>query len=254
MRCSVKGCRRNSRTDRISFYRFPTTSSLRSEWIKFCGDDNLNLTVNSRVCGDHFDVRTSRRFNNLGQQIRSRNAIPTIKVIQHALPLYASPALFDHTYAEIFEEDAKPDDYLGDDEEAMEESSNECDLPDSLPVSIEHQSKPLSKKCCARNISLMNLWRRRAQHWKAEFLKLSKQFELPQKLSRIYNNDQIQVALGRVKKVRKWSDQTILRGLQTRFACGKGYDYLRQQNQPYPSTRTLLEHIQNVPFDTGMYV
>nr|XP_029725307.1 uncharacterized protein LOC115265180 [Aedes albopictus] len=269
MRCSVKGCRRNSRSDRVSFYRFPTDVSARKKWLQFCDNDSLDLTVNSRICADHFESQ-AYRTNQHGASKRLKNSIPTIKVCadptaepaldsaHRSTPLYSSPAVYDHTYADFAEQDDSQEVYFGDEEGACNDTENETDHLDDSPGSSKKQcseqcSIKSPKKCCARNERLLHMWRRRAQHWKSEFLKLNKQFEVPQKLKGIFNSDQIDVALGRVKKVKKWSEATILRGLKTKFACGKGYEYLRQQNQPYPSPRTLLEHVQGIPFDTGSY-
>lgn len=47
-------------------------------------------------------------------------------------------------------------------------------------------------------------------------------------------------------------DTALVEGLQTRFACGRGYDKVRQL--PYvapPSYTTLLEKIKSIHFDTG---
>lgn len=95
------------------------------------------------------------------------------------------------------------------------------------------------------------MWREKAKFWRKKFLLLNKQFEVPQTLRRTFNPDQIDMLLGRVRKVKQWSEPSLIRGLQTRFACGKGYEFLRKNNLPYPSTRTLLEHIQSIEFDSG---
>jgi hypothetical protein len=53
--------------------------------------------------------------------------------------------------------------------------------------------------------------------------------------------------------MQKFSDETIVESLQIKFACGNGYNFLRdKQGYPYPSTRTLLRRIENVKFDTGV--
>lgn len=60
------------------------------------------------------------------------------------------------------------------------------------------------------------------------------------------------IVLGKVKKVRKWSNESLVEGLQTRFACGSGYNKIRQL--PYvalPSYTCLLRKIESVHFDTG---
>lgn len=74
------------------------------------------------------------------------------------------------------------------------------------------------------------------------------------KLKTVYRKDQLNVVLGRVKRVKRWSNETVIEGLQTRFACGGGYERVREL--PYvalPSYRTLMNRIQPIHFDTGMF-
>jgi hypothetical protein len=53
--------------------------------------------------------------------------------------------------------------------------------------------------------------------------------------------------------LQKFTDETIVESLQMKFACGNGYNFLRdKQGYPYPSTRTLLRRIENVKFDAGV--
>ncbi|XP_067210069.1 uncharacterized protein [Linepithema humile] len=64
--------------------------------------------------------------------------------------------------------------------------------------------------------------------------------QLQLNLKRIFNDDQIQILLGRNSRDFKWSNNTILKALQLRFSCGSnGYNELLAQHMPLPSERTL---------------
>lgn len=91
--------------------------------------------------------------------------------------------------------------------------------------------------------------------WKKKYDTEKTNPSITDKLKKIYRKDQMDVVLGRVKRVKKWSNETVIEGLQTRFACGGGYDKVRKL--PYvalPSYRTLLDKIKPIHFDTGMFI
>lgn len=90
--------------------------------------------------------------------------------------------------------------------------------------------------------------------WKKKYNTEKAKPAVSDKLKQVFRKDQMDVVLGRVKRVRKWSNETVIEGLQTRFACGSGYEKVREL--PYvalPSYRTLLDRIKPIHFDTGMF-
>lgn len=94
-------------------------------------------------------------------------------------------------------------------------------------------------------------WKSNASYWKRKFTALRKD-TLVKKLKTVFRKDQMDLVLGNVKKVRKWSNESLVEGLQTRFACGRGYDKVRQL--PYvalPSYSCLMGKIKSLHFDTG---
>lgn len=95
-------------------------------------------------------------------------------------------------------------------------------------------------------------WKSSAFYRKRKYTALAKNPSVLKKLKTVYRKDQMNVVLRNVKKVRKWSNETLVEGLQTRFACGQDYDNVRKL--PYvalPSYSCLLRKIQSVHFDTG---
>lgn len=70
-------------------------------------------------------------------------------------------------------------------------------------------------------------------------------------IDKIFNEDQLQLLSGKIKKVKKWSDATIMDSLQMKFACQGGYDKLIAKGYPFPSTRTLLRRIEDIEFSPG---
>jgi hypothetical protein len=72
-------------------------------------------------------------------------------------------------------------------------------------------------------------------------------------LKKVFRQDQLHLLNPNVKRLQKFSDETIAESLQIKFACGNGYNFLRdKRGYPYPSTRTLLRRIENVKFDCGI--
>lgn len=52
-------------------------------------------------------------------------------------------------------------------------------------------------------------------------------------------------------RIGKWSNESIMEGLRTRFACGsKAYEIERRKRR-LPSSRTLCERLQSLRFDSG---
>ncbi|XP_051170423.1 uncharacterized protein LOC127287494 [Leptopilina boulardi] len=62
----------------VSFHKFPTRLELRQKWLKNMGfDENFELTLNTRLCGDHFDEKCFSKATNDQERIHSES-IPTI--------------------------------------------------------------------------------------------------------------------------------------------------------------------------------
>ena len=50
-----------------------------------------------------------------------------------------------------------------------------------------------------------------------------------------------------------WSEDTIRKALQLKFACGKtGYQLLIEQGHPVPCTQTLQRKMRNISFQSGI--
>ena len=76
---------------------------------------------------------------------------------------------------------------------------------------------------------------------------------LQENLKKIFNTDQIEAITTVTKKVSRWSEPTIKKGFQIRFATGiTGYNMMRNQGMPLPSNRTLSERLQHIKFKPGI--
>jgi len=72
-------------------------------------------------------------------------------------------------------------------------------------------------------------------------------------LKRIFTNDQIRALLTSSKRARHWSNDTIIKALRLKFACGeRGYEELIRQNIPLPNIRTLQMRLQGLEFSSGI--
>lgn len=76
---------------------------------------------------------------------------------------------------------------------------------------------------------------------------------LEKSLSRMYNQDQLHMMKKNLRRPRAWSDETILKSLKYKFACKKGgYNFIRNQGHPLPSTRVLRSRLQGIDFNPGI--
>lgn len=126
---------------------------------------------------------------------------------------------------------------------------------------FQHKLKLCIENSCAiktkvKTLSKRNFMLKRAL--KSEEAKYSKcQLEkksLMQSISRMFYPDQINIFIKNLKRTKKWSDETILRSLQTKFACGKrGYNFLRVNGFPLPSIRILQKRLQGINFNPGSW-
>lgn len=83
--------------------------------------------------------------------------------------------------------------------------------------------------------------------------KLSNTQSFPHYIKKIFNEDQIKLLAGEVKKVKQWSTKTVEDALAIKFACGKaGYLELKRRNFPLPSLSVLRERLQFLNFEPGI--
>lgn len=72
-------------------------------------------------------------------------------------------------------------------------------------------------------------------------------------LSKFLNQDQLE-ALTSAGKKRKWSQDSIIKGLKFRFCLGvKGYQFLLESKYPLPSYSTLNRKLTNFKIQTGLF-
>ena len=75
--------------------------------------------------------------------------------------------------------------------------------------------------------------------------KLSKELEELKSSLSIFNDDQWKALSSKSMRGYYWSDETVTKALQLRFACGSsGYDMLISQGFPLPNNRTLQRRMQ----------
>lgn len=82
-------------------------------------------------------------------------------------------------------------------------------------------------------------------------LKNSKNLE--DRISKIFNQDQMHILKNNLKRPKKWDDKTILKSLKLKFACRKrGYTNLINEGHPLPSLRILRKRLQGIDFNPGI--
>lgn len=68
------------------------------------------------------------------------------------------------------------------------------------------------------------------------------------------NDDQIQLLTTEMSKVRKWSNESIIEGLRTKFLCGLTAYEEERKKRFLPSGRTLREKLQGIRFEPGILI
>lgn len=64
------------------------------------------------------------------------------------------------------------------------------------------------------------------------------------RLKRIFTNDQIRALLTKSTRPRRWSNDTVIKALKLKFACGeRGYKEILRQGIPLPNIRTLQNRL-----------
>lgn len=67
-----------------------------------------------------------------------------------------------------------------------------------------------------------------------------------------WNDDQISALIRNSTRGMRWSNETIMKSLQIKFACKtSGYKILLKEGYPLPSERTLYRSIENLDFSSG---
>lgn len=146
-------------------------------------------------------------------------------------------------------------------------SCSECDLMKERCVELENVAKAekIERIRCVQEIRMLriqnSLFREKIARQNETLRKahslnsnlrtqISKLTEDPY---RVFEPDQMKMLQSSTGRVRNWSNTTIVRSLQKRFACGRtAYEKLRNDfRDPVPSIRTLQRKIENIRFLPG---
>lgn len=68
----------------------------------------------------------------------------------------------------------------------------------------------------------------------------------------LFDQEQINLLNGEKKKIR-WSPKALQKAIHTRYVCGSaGYEHLRSQGYPLPSSRHLAHSLSSLKYEPGM--
>lgn len=70
-------------------------------------------------------------------------------------------------------------------------------------------------------------------------------------IQKIVGQDQFSLMTTKVKRIGKWSNESLLEGLRTRFSCGRTAYEEERKKRRLPSSRTLSERLQGLKFEAG---
>jgi hypothetical protein len=81
----------------------------------------------------------------------------------------------------------------------------------------------------------------------------SHQMQLTARLEGVFGSDQLEHIRRGGMRGKAWSDSSVKKGLQLRFACGtSGYEVLLKMGLPFPSVRCLQYKVENINFLPGL--
>lgn len=66
------------------------------------------------------------------------------------------------------------------------------------------------------------------------------------------NKDQFRLMTENLKKIKRWSEPSIVEGLRCKFACGSTAYEIERKKRFLPSSRTLRERLQSLHFESGI--
>ncbi|XP_011874574.1 PREDICTED: THAP domain-containing protein 2-like [Vollenhovia emeryi] len=272
--CTAPGC---TNSDKKGFVMkiFPRDPTRRAQWAANVGREGWTPTDRSFLCEVHFSYDMWENKRTDGKRKLKGNAVPTI---------FGSEAKMIKSYHENIhasfndDVDCVTNDLSVQSEKAQnEKESNDCNDKDELQLeSAERKTYDSKLKNILRTIKkqkqiicgqariIKNQNVKLAKYKKCvlitrrdfKALKLKKQQNinsaLLSKLQEIFTNDQI-TALKNNRRVQKWTNETIMKALRLRFACGiTGYEELRRQKFPLPGLRTLRRKVENFKFKSGI--
>ncbi|KAG5264937.1 hypothetical protein AALO_G00259650 [Alosa alosa] len=276
--CAAYGCSvQPGRGKRLHY--FPREPTRRKLWEQRVRRKNWKANNFSLLCEDHFDETQYESHRADGLRKLKPNAIPTQFVFtkpktsrsrrppnRHITNSVALKDVMvsdgatkkvsqDHSYCSTSLDTAQPEIHRSEPsaDDGTEQGIPDCnpnsinvDLPSNNPtqwVCLPHASCPVMSceeklKALANKVLRLQqtLAKERREKWK--ILKQRKQLE--EKVSRVFNKDQLAKLCQSSTRGTKWSDDTIKKGLQLQLVCGvAGYELLLAQKQPLPSVRSL---------------
>ena len=281
--CCVPLCTSSSSSgSSVKLYNIPKDIHKRLQYANKIRRPNWVPSDHDKICEKHFDqhqfkIRFGKRLQPPYQRILKDTAIPTI--FPHLNLSNETRSNYDNAtkIRKNVESILKDHQYFGNTSEVQTNSSN-VDNPDVIKIqeaeielkSSDHElhlqaleNKDLKLKLQQKALENKDLKLQLQQQInKIEALEEQNRILKEEKANgflskdlfkKIFGDDQIQF-LKNKGKVRKWSDDTIKKGLRLRFAAGTtAYNDLIKEGYPLPSIRTLNERTEHIKLEPGSF-
>ena len=146
-------------------------------------------------------------------------------------------------------------DIISEDDDVTVDNGNANNAKDEGAISVDNNvTNPVFELREAALLRTISLLRSKVKEERKEKGKALRQVKfLKGKVTKVFNENQLDSLSRGTSRGMKWSNETIKKALQLRFACGStGYNLLLQQQQPLPSLRSLRRRIEFIRMEPGI--
>ena len=272
MVCVVWGCQTGSaryKGPKYTLYAFRTSPKMKQMWIDQINRKNFTPTPSSVVCGKHFaeDAYVPSMEGSRGRKRKNRKlkefAIPTLflRPSQMCNEISDLPSQVPETSAAVAIADHSYVSNDGDNENEGKGEKNEDDhlSLDTVEIISSDETKmgqiprnPPQTNCreCIDNSTEKEALLARIQQLEQKNAELQ---ETVDKVSSIWNPDQVRLMMKPSKATVHFSTKTILDGIHLYYKIGTTcYNFLKDKGHPLPSLSTLQRHLRQVDCQPGI--
>ena len=275
MVCAVVGCNSGSsryKGPKFTLYAFRTSPRMKQLWMEQINRKNFTPTKSSVVCGKHFaeDAFVPSMEDSRGRKRKRRQlkdfAIPTLflrpsqmcneesdsPVPSQVPDTSAAVAIADHSY--VSNDGGEENENEGEGDHLSLDTTVQSEIivgNDETQMGPIKQNPPQTscRKCIDHDTDKEALLAR-IQQLEQKNADLQ---ETVDKVSSIWNPDQVRLMMKPSKATVHFETKTILDGIHLYYKMGTTcYEFMRKKGHPLPSLSTLKRHLREVDCQAGI--